>query len=116
MEPNLPSTGQGTPMRFTRYVLALALVLTGTVAMVRAQDENIDPDRGMARISVIAGEVSVQRGDSGEITAAAVNAPVGADDRITTGPGAHPEIQFDYANILRLGSDSDVRLTELSGG
>jgi hypothetical protein len=102
-------------MRCTRYLLGIALLLTGLGVMVRAQDENSDQDRGMARISVIAGEVSVQRGDSGEITAATVNAPVGADDRISTGPGAHAEVQFDYANILRLGSDSDVRLTELTG-
>lgn len=104
-------------MRFARYLLGIAVVLTGTAATVwaQAQDENYDAERGVARISVIAGDVSVQRGDSGEITAAAVNAPVGADDRIITGPGSHAEVQFDYANIVRLGSDSEVRLTELAG-
>src|ERR1700732_1637345 len=114
MDPKLPFEGRGRPMRFTNYLLGIALVLTGTAATVRAQDANHDSERGVARISVIAGDVSVQRGDSGEITAATINAPVAADDRIITGPGSHAEVQFDYANLMRLGSDSEVRLTELA--
>ena len=51
-------------MKITRCVLVMALVLTGTVAVARAQEaqdadgpEN-DPEHGVARISVMAGDVS----------------------------------------------------------
>ncbi len=106
-------------MRATRNLLATVLILTGTVAVVRAQEapeaQQNDAGHGVARISVMAGDVSVQRGDSGERSAAAVNAPLVADDLVTTGPGSRAEIQFDSANMARLGSDSEVRLSELDG-
>ena len=35
------------------------------------------------------------------------------DDHVLTGAGSRAEIQFDYANFLRLSSDSEVRLSEL---
>ena len=108
-------------MKITRCVLVMALVLTGTVAVARAQEaqdadgpEN-DPEHGVARISVMAGDVSIQRGDSDERSAAAVNAPLVTGDVVTTGPGAHAEVQFDSANMLRLASDSEVRLSEVAG-
>ncbi|HXI39051.1 MAG TPA: DUF6600 domain-containing protein [Bryobacteraceae bacterium] len=104
-------------MKANRYLLAMALVLTGTVAVARAQEnggpEN-DPEHSVARISVLAGDVSIQRGDSGEQSAAAVNAPLVTGDVVTTGPGAHAEIQFDSANVVRLASDSEVRLNEVA--
>src|SRR4051794_18518074 len=46
-------------------------------------DEQADaPDRGVARISFMTGNVSVRRGDSGELTDAIVNAPLTIGDRI----------------------------------
>ena len=105
-------------MKANRYLLAMALVLTGTVAMAQENGggpEN-DPEHGVARISVLAGDVSIQRGDSGEQSAAAVNAPLVTGDVVTTAPGAHAEIQFDSANMVRLASDSEVRLSEVARG
>jgi hypothetical protein len=85
-------------MKITRCVLVMALVLTGTVAVARAQEaqdadgpEN-DPEHDVPRISVMAGDVSIQRGDSDERSAAAVNAPLVTGDVVTTGPGAHAEV------------------------
>ncbi len=105
-------------MRANRYLLAMAVVLTGTVAIAHAQEngggQENDPEHGVARISVLAGDVSIQRGDSGERSAAAVNAPLVTGDVVTTGPGAHAEIQFDSANMVRLASDSEVRLSEVA--
>jgi ferric-dicitrate binding protein FerR (iron transport regulator) len=63
----------------------------------------------------MAGDVSIQRGDSDERSAAAVNAPLVTGDVVTTGPGAHAEVQFDSSNMLRLASDSEVRLSEVAG-
>src|SRR5437660_200557 len=76
-------------------------------------DQDADaPDRGVARISYMNGNVSVRRGDSGDLIAAAVNAPLTIGDRIVTGDG-RAEVQFDSANLIRLGPGSEVRLSEL---
>jgi hypothetical protein len=95
------------------------LALTGTVLLaaglstpVRAQDPD-DMQRGVARISLMNGEVSVRRGDSGEWVAGVINAPLLSDDRISTGPNSRAEVQFDAANILRIGGNAEVRLTQL---
>ena len=92
--------------------MTVAALLLGPVAAARAEDEDA-PGRGVARISVINGDVSVRRGDSGDWVAAAVNAPLVVPDAIATGPGSRAEVQLDYANILRLGPNAEVRLTEL---
>lgn len=90
--------------------LSLLLLVLATVAP--AQDT--DAGRGVARLSLLNGDVSVRRGDSGDWTAAAVNAPVVVDDRVSTGPNSRAEIQFDWANMLRLAGQSEVRMRELS--
>ncbi len=113
LAPQLPLKGRELVMKTTRYLFVMALVLTGTVATTCAQEN--DPEHGVARISVIAGDVSIERGDSGERSAAAVNAPLVTGDVVTTGPGAHAEVQFDSANMVRLASDSEVRLSEVAG-
>jgi hypothetical protein len=79
---------------------------------VRAEEEET-PERGVARVSVVNGEVSVRRGDSGDWVAATVNAPLVVEDRVATGPASRAEVQFDYANMVRLASDTEVRLSEL---
>src|SRR5690242_9626446 len=105
-------------MRRTPYLLFMALILAGTVATIQAQDPQVDPndaaEHGVARISVINGDVTIERGDSGEQTAAAVNAPLVAGDIVSTAPGARVEIQFDAANMLRMAPDSEVRISELA--
>ena len=74
------------------------------VAPARAQDPD-DSKRGVARLSLVDGDVSVQRGDSGDW--------VVTNDRISTGPNSRTEVQFDAANVLRIGSDAEVSLTQL---
>ena len=97
-------------------VLACGVVLAGLFCSTgaRAQDDDDnEPGRGVARISLIDGDVSVRRGDSGEWVAAAVNAPLVVEDRISTGSNSRAEVQFDYANMIRLGSGAEVRITQL---
>jgi hypothetical protein len=94
-------------------LLALTWVAGMGAAALLAQDDDEGPGRGVARISVISGDVSVQRGDSGDYTAAAINAPLVVSDRIITGPQSRAELQFDYANMVRLAEHSEVRLAEL---
>src|SRR5450759_3163304 len=45
----------------------------------------VDISPGMARISLIQGDVSTQRGDTGDWAAAALNQPLVGGDRISTG-------------------------------
>ncbi|HWB99755.1 MAG TPA: DUF6600 domain-containing protein, partial [Bryobacteraceae bacterium] len=70
-------------------------------------------ERGVARISLINGDVSVRRGDSGDWVAGAVNAPMVVEDSVATGAGSRAELQFDYANVARLIPDTEVRISDL---
>jgi hypothetical protein len=67
-------------------------------------------DQGVGRVSMIHGDVSTQRGDSGTSSAAVLNQPVVNGDKVSTGPGARAEVQLDFANILRLGSNAQANL------
>ncbi len=80
------------------------------------QDQPEEPGRAVARISVINGDVSVRRGDSGDLIAAAVNAPLQVQDRLLTGPASRAEIQLDFANFIRVGASAEVRMAELEYG
>lgn len=69
---------------------------------------------GVARVSLIRGDVSTERGDSGGWSAAALNAPVLAGDRVSTGDKARTELQLDYANMLRLSEHSQANIVTLT--
>ena len=100
-------------------------VLFGQVGLIAQNDPGADPSnapnaqaedvpgRGVARVSLINGDVSVRRGDSGDLVAAAVNAALVAPDRVLTGPLSRIELQLDAANRLRVAADSDLRLAEI---
>jgi len=72
-----------------------------------------DVPRGVARISLIQGDVSVQRGDTGDWAAAALNQPLVSGDRISTGDGSQAELQLDHSNILRLGNNAQAKIATL---
>jgi hypothetical protein len=69
---------------------------------------------GVARVSLIHGDVSTQRGDNNTWSAATLNAPVLAGDRVSTGDKARTELQLDYANILRLAEHSQANINTLN--
>ena len=60
------------------------------------------------------GRSNVRRGDSGDWVAAVINAPLMVDDRVATGAGARAEVQFDSANLVRIGANAEIRLAELA--
>src|SRR5690242_3617427 len=101
-----------SPPRFWSWAGTMILAGSSLVAPVRAQDPD-DQKRGVARVSVVQGDVSVQRGDSGDWVAATVNTPLMTDDRLATGVNSRAEIQFDGANLLRVGGEAEVTLTQL---
>lgn len=92
-------------------LLAIAM-LAWPVSPAGAEPDDA-PGRGVARISLINGDVSVRRGDSGDWVAAAINSPVIAPDSVFVGGGSRAEVQLDYANLIRLGANSEVRFAQL---
>lgn len=98
-------------------VVSALLSAVGTVMPARAQAPSQDDlSRGVARISLMDGEVTVRRGDSGEWVAGVINAPLMTDDRIATNQNSRAEVQFDAANILRIGANAEVHLALLENG
>jgi len=73
-----------------------------------------DVKQGVGRISFMRGDVSTQRGDSGDWSAATLNQPVMNGDKVSTGVGARAEVQLDYANILRLGPNSQANIANFT--
>src|SRR3984957_3502034 len=115
----------GGPMKRVLPALLGAMVLIAQIP-VRAQDSanpssNASPDpdgqyepgRFVARLSVLNGDVSVRRGDSGDVVAAALNAPLMADDRLLTSSSGRAEVQLDSSNMIRIGPNSEVRFTAM---
>jgi Family of unknown function (DUF6600)/FecR protein len=103
--------------RFLTAMLTVALALGFGAAMVMAQDDqsqSSEPASGAARVSVMNGNVTTQRGDSGDWVATTVNAPLVLGDRISTGPGSRTEVQLDYASVLRLDQNSEAKIADLT--
>ncbi|HET9409523.1 MAG TPA: DUF6600 domain-containing protein [Candidatus Sulfotelmatobacter sp.] len=73
-----------------------------------------ETDQGVGRISMMHGDVSTQRGDSGDWSAATLNQPVLTGDNVSTGDNARTEVQLDYANILRLAGHAQANITTLT--
>src|SRR5271165_5845006 len=101
-----------------RYFAPAALLMTDTLTVLSAQDgpppqDPGAPERGVARMSIVNGEVTVRRGDSGEWVAAVINAPVMVEDRVATGAKSRAEVQFDSANLIRVGANAEIRMAEL---
>jgi len=91
-------------------IAALILALVGA-GSAQAQAE-VSP--GVARISFIHGDVSTQRSDSGDWSAAALNAPLVNGDKVSTGNRSRAEVQLDYADIMRLGDDTQVNFATIT--
>src|SRR6202166_5072604 len=106
--------GRTSKFRFWAWTSAV-LLTAGVFNTARAQDAD-DMKRGVARISLMNGDVSVRRGDSGDWVAGVINAPLLTDDRIATGANSRGELQFDTANMLRFGANTELRLTQLEYG
>ena len=70
----------------------------------------------MARISLMDGEFRFAAAIPGDWVAGVINAPLLADDRIATGPNSRAEVQFDAANMLRLGGNAEIHLAQLEYG
>jgi hypothetical protein len=72
------------------------------------------PAPDVARVSLITGDVSTQRGDTGDWAVTSINAPLVRGDQVATGDKSRTEIQLDYANLLRLAARSQVKIADLT--
>ena len=84
----------------------------GPVQPQGQEQAQAEPASSVARISLTHGDVSTQRGDSGDWATAALNQPMVSSDKISTGVNSRAEVQLDSANILRLG---DSTLASIAG-
>jgi len=96
--------------------IVMGIVAISALIGVARADDSYDPSRGVARVSVLQGDVSVRRGDSGEVSAAAVNAPLMSQDAMRTGASSRAEIQFDFAHFLRMAPNSEVHFADVEQG
>jgi hypothetical protein len=78
------------------------------------QEQAQENQHGVARISMIHGDVSTQRGDSGTWSAATLNQPVVGGDKVSTAAGARAEVQLDFADILRLGGNAQATIADFT--
>jgi Family of unknown function (DUF6600)/FecR protein len=92
-------------------IIVAALALSGLPLFGQGQTET---STGVARVSLIKGDVSMERGDANEWVAVTVNTPLVPGDTIATGPGSHAEVQLDYSNVLRLSDNAEVKIADLN--
>lgn len=76
-------------------------------------DVTNDRQHGVARLSIAQGDVNVKLGSTGELVAAAINAPLVPQDHVQTSPGSRAEIELDAANLIRLAPNTDVGFADL---
>ena len=96
-------------------LLGAAVLALGSGRLGRAQTPD-DANRGVARISLMDGQVSVKRGDAGEWVAGVINAPLMTGDHISTAPNSRAEVELDSTNVLRIGGNAEVNLATLESG
>src|SRR5215472_1281183 len=93
------------------YLSVLLLAVTSLVVAAPAEES---PEPGVARLSLVHGDVSMQRGDSGDWVATSLNTPIVRGDTVATGDQSRAEVQLDYATILRLAAQTQARIGDLS--
>src|SRR5574337_858512 len=92
-------------------IIVTALALAGFPLFGQGQTET---STGVARVSLVKGDVSMERGDSNEWVAVTVNTPLVPGDTIATGSGSHAEVQLNYSNVLRLADNAGVKIADLN--
>ena len=80
------------------------------------QGEAADQQHGVARVSLIGGDVNLQRNGSAEMVAAVVNAPLLSQDRLQSAPGSSAEVQIGGSTIVRMAQNTDLGFADLQSG
>ncbi len=85
--------------------------VTVSSALPASAEQPTGKGPGVTRVSIVEGQVVVQRGDSNKQVSAVVNAPLLPGDYISTGQRSRGELQFDGSTALRLGGNVQARIT-----
>jgi hypothetical protein len=96
----------------TMIWLVVVALLASALSLPAGAQVNTEPP-GVARVSLTHGEVSMQRGDSGDTSAVDLNTPLVAGDKVFTGTRSRAEIQLDWANMLRLDENAQADIATL---
>ncbi len=99
-------------LKWVSAIIPVALALAGLPLL--AQTGAAENSPVVAHVSLIKGDVSMERGDSNEWVAATVNTPLLTGDTIATGAGSRAEVQLDYSNVVRLDQNSEVKIADLT--
>jgi hypothetical protein len=78
-----------------------------------SESDPADRQHGVARVSIVQGDVNVRRGDTGQLEAAVINAPMMASDHLQTSPGSRAEVELDSGNLVRMGPNTDIGFADL---
>ena len=70
-------------------------------------------DLGVARVSVVSGDVATRRGDSGDWIATTVNSAIVEGDSVRTAGASRAEVQLSPGNFIRVVADSEAQFVEL---
>jgi hypothetical protein len=97
--------------RWWGMALAAVVLLLATAPRARAAN-----GPGVARISLVAGQVSVLRQGQGQWSKALLNTPLVQGDEVYVAGGGRAEIEFDYADTIRLASGADVKIGQFDNG
>ena len=97
----------------TMQAMGIAALLLGGPMGQSAQASGTQAELGVARISLTNGEVTLQRGASGDWIEGSVNTPLVEGDSLAAGSSSRTEVQLDSANFVRLQGDSRIHLAEL---
>ena len=101
-------------MRTRIAIFAIVVAALVAPAELSAQSTRTGPALGVARISVVSGDIATMRGDSGDWVTATVNMPVVEGDSVQSGVGSRTEIQLDHGNFVRLWNDTEIQLLEIA--
>ncbi|HVA94143.1 MAG TPA: FecR family protein, partial [Candidatus Dormibacteraeota bacterium] len=96
-------------IKWIAAIITMGLALASLPVFAQTQTST-----GVARVSLIRGNVSMERGDSNEWVAVTVNTPLVPGDTLATDAGSRAEVQLDYSNVVRLDQNTEVKITDLT--
>ena len=97
-----------------KTVVALILVCAAFCPVAAlAGPRSASTDLGVARVSVVKGDVATRRGDSGDWIATTVNSPIVEGDSVRTTGASRAEVQLSPGNFVRIVGDSEAQFVEL---
>ena len=97
-----------------KTVVALILVCAAFCPVAAlAGPRSASTDLGVARVSVVKGDVATRRGDSGDWIATTVNSPIVEGDSVRTTGASRAEVQLSPGNFVRVVGDSEAQFVEL---